>query len=178
MSEPTPHPANYPAMPPAPGPVSRPRATGWIAPLALVISLLAVGAAGWALLKPTPAAEVTNVSADPKAKVCTAFRTVSDAIFRYSHASPTGEPGVALAAAQEAIAANARLAMSGGSTYMLRNLPSNAPTELSDSIKGFAGSLDTIAMKLLAGIPESNPEMVTLLQSADQSNKKITELCK
>jgi hypothetical protein len=49
---------------------------------------------------------------------------------------------------------------------------------LSDSIKGFAGSLDTIAMKLLAGVPESNPEMVTLLQSADQSNKNITELCK
>jgi hypothetical protein len=188
MSEPTPQPAGYPRA----REVSRTRTACWIAPLALVVSLLAAGAAGWAAFKPMPAAAPTpaaapaadtsnaaaNSGADPKAQVCGAFSTVSAAVFRYSHADPTGDPGVALAAAQEAIAANARLAMSGGSTYLLRNLSSAAPADLAVNIRSFAGSLDTIAMKLLAGTPEDNPDLVGLLQSADQSNKKITELCK
>jgi hypothetical protein len=33
-------------------------------------------------------------------------------------------------------------------------------------------------MKLLTGIPNDNPELVTSLQSAETSNKKIAELCK
>jgi hypothetical protein len=44
----------------------------------------------------------------------------------------------------------ARLAMSGGSAYLLRNLPSNAEPDLSSEVRSFAGTLDTIAMKLLA----------------------------
>ena len=157
---------------------SRPGPAGWIAPLALVISLLAAGAAGWTLLKPATPADTSAASADPKGEVCTAFKTVSTGIFRYSHADPNGEPGLALAAAQEAVAANARLAMSGGATYLLRNLSSNTPTELADAVRGFAGTIDTVAMKLLSGIPNSDPAMVDLLKSTDESSKKITELCK
>jgi hypothetical protein len=188
MSEPK----TYPAAPP----VSRPRTAGWIAPLALVISLLAAGTAGWAAFKPAPSAgpapsaeptpsaepapsvDTSTASADPKGQTCDAFSTVSEAVFRYTHANPTGEPGVALAAAQEAIAANARLAMSGGSTYLLRTLSSNTPAELADSVRSFAGTLDTIAMRLLAGVPDDNPDMVNLLTTADESNKKISGLCK
>jgi len=180
-----PEPKTHPAAPP----VSRPRTAGWIAPLALVISLLAAGAAGWAAFKPAPAAapvvapvvapavDTSNASADPTRQTCDAFSTVSEAVFRYTHANPTGEPGVALAAAQEAIAANARLAMSGGSTYLLRTLSSNTPAELADSVRSFAGTLDTIAMRLLAGVPDDNPDMVNLLKTADESNKKISGLC-
>ena len=157
---------------------SRPGPAGWIAPLALVISLLAAGAAGWALLKPATTADTSAASADPKGQVCTAFKTVSTGVFRYSHADPAGEPGLALAAAQEAVAANARLAMSGGSTYLLRNLSSNTPIELADTVRSFAGTLDTVAMKLLSGIPNTDPAMVDLLKSTDDSSKKITELCK
>ena len=178
MSEPK----TYPAAPP----VSRPRTAGWIAPLALVISLLAAGTAGWAAFKPAPepapaaapVADTSNDSANPTGQICDAFGTVSDAVFRYSHANPTGEPGVALAAAQEAIAANARLAMSGGSTYLLRNLSSNTPAELADSVRSFASTLDTIAMRLLAGVPDDNPDMVNLLKTADESGKKVSGLCK
>ena len=176
MSETSPSPHDHPVSHSSHATTSRPGTAGWIAPLALVISLLAAGAAGWALLKPAPAAD--TVSADPKGQVCTAFKTVSDAVYRYSHADPTGEPGLALAAAQEAVAANARLAMSGGATYLLRNLSSNAPAELAENVRSFAGTLDTVAMKLLSGTPNTTPEMVNLLQSTEQSSKKITELCK
>ncbi len=162
-------------------PISRPAPVRWIAPAALAISLLAAGGAGLALLKPAPAAETSALSGasdDPKAQVCGAFRTVSDGVYRYTHATPSPDLGPALPAAQEAIAANARLAMSGGATYLLQNLPSNAPTDLAGEIRGFAGDLSTIAMKLLAGVPDNNPELTNLLRSADDANKRISGLCK
>jgi hypothetical protein len=45
-------------------------------------------------------------------------------------------------------------------------------------VRDFAATLDTIAMKLLAGVPDKDPELKNLLKSADDANKKITELCK
>ena len=182
MSEPTSYPVNYPDLPSAPTAHRRSGPAGWIAPLALVISLLAAGAAGWTLLKPGPApgATVTDVSdsADPKGEACSAFKIVSTAVSRYTNVRLPDNLGVAEPGTQEAIAANARLAMTGGSTYLLRNLAPNSPSELADNVRSFAGTLDTIGMKLLTGIPNDNPEMVSLLQSAETSNKKIAELCK
>jgi hypothetical protein len=182
MSEPTIYPENYPDLPSAPAPVSRSGPGRWIAPLALVISLLAAGAAGWALFKPAPTAGSMDAGAstvaDPKGEVCSAFKTVSTAVSRYTNVQLPDNLGVAMPGTQEAIAANARLAMTGGSTYLLRNLAPNTAPELADNVRSFAGTLDTIGMKLLTGIPNDNPELVTLLQSAETSNKKIVELCK
>jgi hypothetical protein len=45
-------------------------------------------------------------------------------------------------------------------------------------VRSFAGTLDTIAMKLLAGVPDKDPELTNLLKSADDANKKIAGLCK
>ena len=182
MSEPTIHAENYPDLPSAPAPVARSGPAAWIAPLALVISLLAAGAAGWALFKPvsTPSATDAGAStvADPKGEVCSAFKIVSTAVTRYTNVTLPDNLGPARPGTQEAIAANARLAMTGGSTYLLRNLAPNTPPELADNVRSFAGTLDTIGMKLLTGIPNDNPELVTSLQSAETSNKKIAELCK
>jgi hypothetical protein len=182
MSEPLTDPVNYPDLPTAPAPVARRGPAAWIAPLALVISLLAAGAAGWALLKPVPTPSATDAGvsagADPKGEVCSAFTIVSTAVTRYTNVTLPDDLGPALPGTQEAIAANARLAMTGGSTYLLRNLSPNTPPELADNVRSFAGTLDTIGMKLLTGIPNDNPELVTLLQSAETSNKKIADLCK
>ncbi len=180
MSEPTSFPAELPDPYPAPAVVRSP--ARWIAPLALAISLLAAGTAGWALAKPAPQAEVKaevkNVSSDPKGQVCSAFSVVSKAVYRYTNVNLPADLGVALPATQEAVAANARLAMSGGSAYLLRNLPSNAAADLADEVRSFADNLDTIAMKLLAGVPDKDPELTDLLKSVDQANKKIGGLCK
>ncbi|MCX6484543.1 MAG: hypothetical protein NT146_15020 [Mycobacterium sp.] len=182
MSEPTPDPVNYPDLPSAPASAVRPGPVAWIAPLALVISLLAAGAAGWALFKPTPTPVATDAGAstvaDPKGEVCSAFKIVSTAVTRYTNVQLPDNLGVAMPGTQEAIAANARLAMTGGSAYLLRNLAPNTPPELADNVRSFAGTLDSIGMKLLTGIPNDNPELVTSLQSAEASNKRIAELCK
>ena len=68
--------------------------------------------------------------------------------------------------------------MTGGSTYLLRSLSPDTPAELADNVRTFAGTLDTIGMKLLTGMPNTDPGLVTMLQSAEASNKKIAELCK
>ena len=119
-----------------------------------------------------------STSADPKGDVCSAFKTVSTAVTRYTNVTLPDNLGPALPGTQEAIAANARLAMTGGSTYLLRSLSPDTPAELADNVRTFAGTLDTIGMKLLTGMPNTDPGLVTMLQSAEASNKKITELCK
>lgn len=181
MSEPTDLPEERPEAYPAP--VTADRRGRWIAPLALVISLLAAGAAGWTLARPAPhanapQADAPNISSDPKGQVCSAFSTVGAAVYRYTNVTLPADLGPTLPAAQEAIAANARLAMAGGSAYLLRNLPPNAAADLSREVRDFAATLDTIAMKLLAGVPDTDQELKNLLKSADDANKRIAELCK
>jgi len=151
---------------------------GWMAPLALVVSLLAAGAAAWGLFKPAPANQAAVTSADPKATVCKAFKTVSDAVFLQTNRNPPPDLGPAEGAAMEAIAANARLAMAGGANYLLHNLPANTPADLDEEVRSFAADLDSIAMNALAGIPNEKPEQADLLHSAEESNKKIVDLCK
>ncbi len=144
----------------------------WIAPLALVISLLAAGAAGWALLKPAPKLGNPAV-ADPKAQICEAFFLVSNGVALQSRLNAGPDP-----VAQQAIAANARLAMSGGADYLRTKVASNTPAELSAPIIAFADQLQTIAQYYLAGQTNENPEQAARLKEADTSSKNIAALCK
>lgn len=161
-------------------PVLQPQAPGrgpsaWIATLALVISLLAAGAAGWALLKPAPKLpEVGNPAvADPKAQACGAFFLVSNGVALQSRLDVGPDP-----AAQQAVAANARLAMAGGADYLRSKLASNTPAELAEPITAFADQLQTIAQYYLAGQNNDNPDQVKRLKDADVSSKNIAGLCK
>jgi len=161
-----------------PAPVAQPSAARWIAPLALVIALLAAGAAGWSLLKPEPKAEVTGAVADPQAEVCGAFKTVSDAVSLRTNITPPADLGPVTAFATEAIAANARLAMAGGAAYLLDNLPTNTPAELAGDVRSLADDLNSIAMNALAGVSNDTPGQSARLRSAEATSKKIAALCK
>ncbi len=183
MSEPTSYDPSDAAFretsPLAPAPVPAASRAGWIAPAALAISLLAAGAAAFAVFKPAPAPLSSGVTSDdPKAAVCKTFKTVSDAVYLQTNRSPGPDMGPLGPVAAEAIAANARLAMAGGANYLLDNLPANAPADLADEVRGFAGSLNTIAMNALAGISNDKPEQADLLRSAEDANKKLIEHCK
>ena len=133
MSEPIGYPPVLPPPAPARGPAT------WIAPLALVISLLAAIAAGWALLKPAPAADGGNPAvADPTGQICSAFFLVSNGVALQTRLNVGTDPS-----AQQAIAANARLAMSSGADYLRTKLASNTPAELAEPIATFADQLQT-----------------------------------
>lgn len=155
-----------------------PKSPRWIAPTALVISVLAAAGAGWALFKPTPTASLAGKVADPKAHVCSVFNTVSKAVSIQTKRAPGPDLGPAAPIAAEAIAANARLAMSGGASYLLEQLPANAPGELATQVRAFAGDLNGLSVNALAGIPNDQEPQAGLLKSAEETNKKIVELCK
>jgi hypothetical protein len=173
MSEPT---AEAKDAPPSPHrPAREPRSSlRWIAPAALVIALIAAAVAGWALLRPTPPsaapAAAPQQSGDPKANACDAYRTVSSAISLQTHADPGTEV--------QGVAANARLAMSGGATYLLAHLNPGTPADLADAIRTFATGLQDISMNALAGVPNSDPKQADRLRNAEATNSRIAELCK
>jgi hypothetical protein len=146
---------------------------GWLAPLALVVALIALGLAGWAVFKPapsSPAPVAAPQNGDPKAAACDAYHTVSTAVSLQTHADPGAEV--------QGVAANARLAMSGGATYLLAHLSPATPAELADAIRGFATGLQDISMNALAGVPNSDPKQAERLSKAETANSRITELCK
>ena len=168
-----PYPVNYP-YPPQP-PANGAGAARWIAPLALVVSLLAAGTAGWALLKPAPEPpSVGNPAvADPKAQACSAFFLVSNGVALQSRIDIGTDP-----VAQQAVAANARLAMAGGAAFIRSKLASNTPAELAEPLTAFADQLQTIAQYYLAGQTNQSPEQAERLAETDDTTKQLVELCK
>jgi hypothetical protein len=154
---------------------SRPGPARWLGALATVISLLAAGAAGWALLKPAPVPEPVGnpAAADPEATACDAFVLVSKGVAIQSRKDLGPDP-----AAREAVAANARLAMAGGAAYLRDTVPSNTPPELAEPLRTFADQLQTISQYYLAGQVNEDPEQAARLTAADETTKKLIELCK
>jgi hypothetical protein len=145
----------------------------WIAVAALVISLIAAGAAGWALLRPAPPSPTppgASQSGDPKADACAAYRTVTSAVSLQSHAPAEAEV--------QGVAANARLAMSGGATYLLAHLNPGTPADLADAIRTFATGLQDISMNALAGVANTEPAQADRLHNAETVNTRIADLCK
>ncbi|WP_409431314.1 hypothetical protein ACJEIK_08165 [Mycobacterium sp. SMC-16] len=161
--------------------------TGWIAPLALLVAVGAAGLAGWALINP-PAASVpaspasATSAAQPapvpgrsgdKTQVCAAFHTVRNAVGLQSNANLGPDP-----VARTAVAANARMAALGGGTYLQAQLTAATPDDLSKVVRNFAIDLQDIGMKQLSGIPNNDAAMTALLNDAQDSSVRISELCK
>ena len=178
MSEPTSHADDTPKPAVSRDPVRVESGPRWLAPAALAIAVLAAIGAAAALFKPAPAVSGPGPSDDPKGQVCTAFNTVSTAVSSQTKRAPGPDLGPATPIAAEAIAANARLSMAGGATYMLEQLPSNAPKQLADEVRSFATNLNGVAMNALAGIPNDKEPQAGLLRTVEESNKRIAELCK
>ena len=81
---------------PVAAPAPSPR---WIAPVALLLSLLAVAAAGWSLFKPAPhdadakpAVFTAAAVDDPKAAACKAASLVATGVMRQSQVNLGPEP--------------------------------------------------------------------------------------
>lgn len=149
----------------------------WIAPAALALSVLAAIGAGIALFRPAPAPGGVGPSDDPKGQACSAFETVSRAVSIQTKRGPGPDLGPMTPVAAEAIAANARLSMAGGASYLLEKLPSNAPKDLAEQIRSFATNLNGLAINALAGVPNDKEPQAGLLKSVEDSNKEIAKLC-
>ena len=150
----------------------------WLAPAALLVAVVAVGLAVWALVSPptkasTSAAGSETNGGDPKTRVCAAFNTVSTAVQVQTHNDLGPDP-----VAQAAVAGNARLALFGGGVYLEKSLGSDTPSNLADPVRRFAVGLQNIGIDALAGATNTDPAQAAQLSDADADRKQVVELCK
>jgi len=144
-----------------------------VAPIALLVALVAVGLAIWALLKAPSEDPAGAQRAGDKTQVCNAFNTVTKAVSLQTH-TDLGQDPVAL----QAVAGNARLALFGGGQYLLGQLGADTPHELADAVRSFATNLEDIGMNALAGVPNGDPVQEGRLRAGEDSRTKIVDLCK
>ncbi|MDF3336671.1 hypothetical protein P3H80_04530 [Mycolicibacterium septicum] len=150
--------------------------------VALVAALAAAGVAVLALLdKPEAskdAAAATPTAPNPeqvnaaRMRTCDNFKKVASGVAIQTHTRPEDNP-----ASGQAVAANARLSMLGGGTYLLANIDPAAPGDLNDAVKEFAGTLQAVAVNALAGIGNDAPDQAGLLQRAQSETETIEALC-
>ena len=146
----------------------------WVALVALLVALTAIGVAAWAMVMAWPQKDETvQPSAESKAKVCAAFETVGKAVQLQTHANLGPDP-----IAQTAVASNARLSLIGGGEYLLSRLDDQTPPELADAVRSFANNLDDIGINALAGVTNEDPQQAARLTAGETGRNNIAELCK
>lgn len=153
------------------------RGTHRLTVIALVIAVVAVGLAVWALVRSPSSADSATVSpeqsAEAKTQICGAFATVRTAVSLQTNAN-LGRDKVAV----QAVAANARLATLGGGQFLLSLLDDRVPAELADAVRSFATDLQYVGMAQLAGAGGDDPAQTARTNNAQATASKITELCK
>jgi hypothetical protein len=149
----------------------------WIAPVALAVGVVAIALAAWGLLRPSGSGEVASgggvQSGDQKTQVCEAFTMVRNAVSLQTNADLGTDR-----AAQQAVAANARLATLGGGEFLLSRLNSSVPGDLADAVRSFADDLTYIGMGQLAGAPADDPAQSNREKTAQATAAKIDTLCR
>lgn len=149
--------------------------TGWTVRITLLIAVIAVGLAVWALLRSpaeSPTAAGSPGGGDPKARVCAAANTVATAVSLQTNADVGPEP-----AAIEAVAGNARLAMLGGGTYLVSQISADTPSEVADAAQSFGDTLQAIGIHALSGVDNSDPVQADRIKAAETSRNKLAEVC-
>lgn len=134
-------------------PDSKPR--HWFTILSLAIAVVAVGIAivGWfrpSLSDDASPTFTANEVDDAKANVCTAFRSVRDAVVANTNlVNPGGEEPIGALT----VAANARVALYAGNGYLRDVLVAEpaAPTELTQAVDSTANTLQQLSIGYLAG---------------------------
>jgi hypothetical protein len=149
----------------------------WVARIALAIALIAVALAAWSLRASHPnptASQVTDQQVvAAKNRACAASTTVSTAVSLQTHIDLGGDPP-----ATQAVAANARLSMAVGSSYLLSQLGPATPPSLTEPVRSFADNLQGIAIHTMAGVGNDDPAQAVRLRDAQTASAQIVELCK
>lgn len=162
---------------PIPPAQSTPRSPWRWATVALaVIAIAATAVAVWALMRPpsdSASAPSTQEVADAKARACEAYVKVRTAVALQTQAEVGTDP-----VAAQAVAANARLAMSVGSQHLVDNLSPAVPTELAGLLRTLATDLQNLTINALAGTADTEEGQVARLKDLEANSTKIVELCK
>lgn len=147
-----------------------------IAVIALAaVAVIASAVAAWALLRPAPADNPPTEPqiAEAKERACAAYLTVRTAVALQTNPAPGTDP-----IQEPAIAANARLAMVTGSSYMLDHLDPATPPQLAKSMRLLATNLQDLAITAMAGRGSDDPEQLARWRDYNVVNAEVAELCK
>ena len=148
-----------------------------MAAIGVVLAVIGIALAVWALLRPAPAATPASPSvqqvADAKARACGAFTKVRTAVAQQTHLDLGADPVAAAAAA-----ANGRISMVAGSSYLLARLDPATPEPLATAIRSFTADLQDIGMNALTGVGNDDPAQAGLLRDAQAASARIADLCK
>jgi hypothetical protein len=133
-----------------PAPVPRwSDASNWPTYVALVIATIAAVLGGLAYFHPKHTASVPQQGGDAKANVCSAYAATRKAVVINTHLE-SQNPDLQLA-----IAANARLALIGGGTYLRDRLDANtaAPSDLANAANSLAATIEQLGINYLIQAP-------------------------
>ena len=160
----------------------------WLAAVALVVALVALGATAWVQYRShwsafrstaptTPAAPGPSPQqvADAKSKACGAYALVSKAVNGRASVDMGPDPAAAMA---QAVQANARLALVAGQRYLLDRLDPATPPPLADTIRNYANNIEDVAMASLAGLGTDDPAQADRLKQWGPLDDQITDMCK
>jgi hypothetical protein len=157
-----------------------PTATRWLALIAVILALIGVGLAVWALVgsKSEPAASTPTTftsqqTSDAKTRACGAFDIARKAITIQTNADLGPDP-----VAKEAVAANARLAIIGGGQFLLSRLDPATPPQIADAVRSFANNLEDIGMSQLLNVPNTDATLTSRLNDAQTTSQQLLDLCK
>jgi hypothetical protein len=142
----------------------------------VLISLVALGIASWALLRTptdTPPPPTDQQVAEAKQAACTAYTRVRTSVALQSQAGASADPNAA-----PIVAVNARLAMAVGSQHIIDNLSPAVPSELADPLRAVATGLQDLTINALAGTDGGQADQVARLREIEATSQKIVELCK
>lgn len=143
--------------------------------VALAVAVLAVVAAGVWWWQSRHSSYSDEQVADAKTKVCTQAAAVRQGVVTNTHLqNPVNDDPIG----GLAVAANARLALSGGGAYLhdlLADTPAT-PSDLASAVGDMANTLEELGVSYLAGQP--NEAQVPLRHSLDEQLKQLDDLCK
>lgn len=143
-----------------------------IALVALAIAVIAVAVAIAAWIVPGRNHFSSQDSAQAKTRVCSAFTTVTSAVAKGTPNPRPDDPGAVLA-----VAANVRLAMIGGSSYLSETVAAEpaAPADLTKAVNSLANTLDKLGFAYLLMAEKNVKE--PLLQTLSSQTAQIGQMC-
>lgn len=146
-----------------------PHATAFVA-LAIAVIAVAVAIAAWLL--PAPQHFSGQQSGEAKTKVCGTYAIVRNAVQK---GTPNPRPDDPVA--QTAVAANVRLAMIGGSSYLKETLAAEpaTPADLTNAVNSMAETLDRVGFAYL--LREPGPAKQQLMQTLGSKIAQINPMC-
>ena len=147
------------------------RFPAWIAPAALLLGVVGTVLSLWAIKSASDNAPGVKLTGDSKARVCSAFTSVSKAVKLQTNGGPEPLP-------EPLAATNARQALLAGGDYLLAQVDAKTPKELADAVTAFATDIQTLGMNYLGGAVSTDASQKDLIARADTGLNSVADLCK